>query len=265
MVVSDISREVRIKLRKLLEFIEGGAPGLILKALQNLIARPKKSFSLYGEDVVLKGIFDRYTFQTGKVIDFSYIDIGGWRPISGSNTYLFYKAGSRGTVIEPNLHFKKSWRACRPGDNLINVACSNSKIAFLNYFHAGAASNTLSEDFASKISSSQNFEVIQQIQVPTQTLSEIIDSHLTIFPGPFLLDLDIEGLDFDVIREFHFADPKRPLVILIEDTADVGSRISESSISKLLFKQRYGLAARVALTSIFINLDSELADQVSLV
>jgi FkbM family methyltransferase len=263
--VLGISGKTRLALREKLEFIEKSAPSLILRALQNLIARPIKSFSFYGEDVVIKGIFERYTFQTGKVINYSYVDIGGWRPISGSNTYLFYKAGSRGTIVEPNLQFKKSWQACRPGDKFINVGCSNSKKAFLNYFHAGAASNTLSEEFASKISRSQNFEVTQQIQVPTLTLNEIIDSHLINFPGPFILDLDIEGLDFDVIKEFYFIDLKRPLVILIEDTADFGERISESNISKLLVKKRYGLAARVALTSIFIDLDTDLASQIDIV
>lgn len=153
----------RRSLLPLFEFTEEKSPIFILKWLQKFIARPTKSFSTYGEDVVLKGILDRYTFRSGMLINFSYIDIGGWRPISGSNTYLFYRAGKRGTIVEPNSHFEKSWKACRPEDRFLRVACSNSSIAYLNYFHKSAASNTLSEEFASIIVKSQGFNVTKNI------------------------------------------------------------------------------------------------------
>ena len=256
---------LRIKkrsLRAVFEFAEEKSPIFILKLVQKLIARSIKSFSIYGEDVVLKGILDRYTFQSGKVIDFSYIDIGGWRPISGSNTFLFYQAGKRGTIVEPNSHFEKSWKACRPEDKFMRVACSNSDIAYLNYFHAGAASNTLDEQFAKQITNSQDFVITKRIQVPTLSLNKIVELHIELFSGPFILDIDIEGLDFEVIEEFDFKEQKRPLIILVEDGLNGGLPISESKISKHLNKHGYGLACRVVLTSIFIDLSSDLAQQV---
>lgn len=252
-------------LLSLFEFLEEKSPIFILKWLQKFIARPSKSFSTYGEDVVLKGILDRYTFKSGKSINFSYIDIGGWRPISASNTYLFYKAGKRGTIVEPNSHFEKSWRACRPQDRFLRAACSNSSFANLNYFHKSAASNTLSKEFASMITKSSGLNVTKTLAVPTLSLNEIVEKHLEFFAGPFILDLDIEGLDFEVIREFDFSGSKRPIIILVEDGISNGKRISESDISKHLISCGYGLACRVILTSIFIDSSSDLAHQVDLV
>lgn len=260
-----VLRNKKQSLRVIFELAEYKSPILILLWLQKLIAQPTKSFSIYGEDVVIKGILDRYAFRSGKIINFSYIDIGGWRPISGSNTFLFYQAGKRGTIVEPNSHFEKSWKACRPGDKFMRVACSNSDTAYLNYFHAGAASNTLNEEFAEQIAKSQDFVVTKRIQVPTLTLNKIVEKHLEFFSGPFILDIDIEGLDFEVIEEFDFQELKRPLIILVEDGLNDGHRISESKITKHLIKHGYGLACRVVLTSIFIDLSSDLANQVDFV
>src|SRR5262245_46395583 len=32
-----------------------------------------------------------------------YLDIGAWEPIVNNNTYLFYRLGYRGVLIEPNV------------------------------------------------------------------------------------------------------------------------------------------------------------------
>lgn len=50
------------------------------------------SYSQFGEDLLAQEIlgYER--------CDIFYIDIGAFHPISKSNTYIFYKRGSRGHV-----------------------------------------------------------------------------------------------------------------------------------------------------------------------
>lgn len=54
------------------------------------------SYSQFGEDLLAQEIlgYER--------CDIFYIDIGAFHPISKSNTYIFYKRGSRGMCVEPN-------------------------------------------------------------------------------------------------------------------------------------------------------------------
>jgi len=53
---------------------------------------PKKTYSMYGEDLFIKEFFKK------KQIGF-YVDVGCYHPIDGSNTYLLYKKGWKGVNI----------------------------------------------------------------------------------------------------------------------------------------------------------------------
>jgi hypothetical protein len=161
--------------------------------------------------------------------------------------------------VEPNPHFRLLWKAVRPKDNYLGVGCSSSEAENLLIFHDNAASNTFDNSFASQISQEQSFPVMKTISVPCLTLESIVNKHLSLYDGSFLLDVDVEGRDFQVINTYDFPVGRRPIIILIEDTCEDDKLLKDSKINTYLLKHSYNLVARSAITSIYVDQDHELS------
>jgi FkbM family methyltransferase len=237
----------------ILERIQSSPIKLLNQFVEKITANKRSFFSIYGEDAIIMGIMDRYSMQTGKHLELSYIDIGAWRPIKGSNTYFLYKKGFSGTVIEPNPHFVRMWRSIRPRDKYFAIGCGIQKYADLQIFHPSAASNTFSEKFAKEINDSQPHQVTQTLRVPLRSLNEIITDHVSNFKLPFLLDIDIEGMDYEVVSSYDFPKGFRPMFILIEDKPPVGDSTDSTLIQNFLTSKRYKLIARTIVTAVYID------------
>lgn len=223
---------------------------------ERVYKKSNKSYSAHAEDLIIQGMLSRHLLVTGEQISFNYLDIGAWRPIRDSNTYKFYRNGIYGTVVEPNPKLKNLWKSIRPRDQYIESACSQKKIVRLYKFSDFAASNTLNLKFVEFIMKMQNLPKPSNIELTGMKLQEIIEIHLQQFPGKFILDIDIEGEDEDVILNHKFIDLARPLIILVEDHFKNGVR--KSKISNYLHKNDFNLIGRSVLTSFFIDAKSTL-------
>ena len=241
---------------KIDEAIAISAPIFISGVLEKLLQRKRISYSTFGEDLMLESIFKRHEFHTKEILKFSYIDIGAWRPIRGSNTYKFYKQGIHGTVVEPNSNLSKVWRAVRPKDQFLPYACGNDEEVQFHQFTKLAQSNTANANFAQEISSNQKIMVSKTSVVKALKLDEIIEKHLNLFPGNFILDLDIEGDDSKVLESFSFSKILRPAVILVED--HFRPNLVTSPIHSVLSKNEYLLTGRSTITSIYVDSHSSL-------
>ena len=80
---------------------------------------PRKTYSMYGEDIVVDKFFKKK--QNG-----FYIDIGCYHPIDGNNTYLLYKKGWNGINIDINQLYVNLFKIARKDDLNINTAISNT-------------------------------------------------------------------------------------------------------------------------------------------
>jgi hypothetical protein len=224
--------------------------------IEVFFSRKKISYSTFGEDLILQGLLNRYEFLTGNKLQFSYLDVGAWKPKSASNTYILYKRGYRGTVVEANHYLHTFWKILRPKDEFMNVACSNDKSVELIIFHPFAESNTTDKNFAGKISRNQKVNARKIQMVKGISLKELIQFHKTSFHGDFILDLDIEGKDFEVLSSYNFEDNPRPCIILVEDVPEnKESTFTQSNIHKCLSNAKYSLAGRSAITSIYVDLE----------
>jgi hypothetical protein len=227
-------------------------------------SRKKISYSTFGEDILLEGLLNRYEFISGNKLEFSYLDIGAWKPKSASNTYILYKKGYRGTVVEANHYLHTFWKILRPKDLFMNVACSNDKSVDLLLFHPTAESNTIDQNFANKISDAQKVNVSKIQMVKGLSLQEIVQSHKSTFREDFILDLDIEGKDFEVLGTYNFEDNPRPVIILVEDVPETKEDVfTQSDIHKYLSNAKYSLVGRSAITSIYVDLDHSVSSILS--
>jgi FkbM family methyltransferase len=253
-----VKNKLIVLIKNFIEFVEPALPKFLIKFIELMIKLPTSHYSFYGEDAVIQGILDKYKFDNGEDFNLSYIDIGAWRPIKGSNTYFLYKKGIQGTVVEPNPYFKRLWDSVRPRDQYLQFGCSNSSKENLQIFHSSAASNTMNVEFMNKISTEQQLKISNQLEVDCLTLKEIILLHQKLTPTPFLLDIDIEGLDFEVIKTFSFEEKLRPSLIMIEEWLDQNENIYLSKIFKYLELKDYLLVGKTILTSIYIDKHSKL-------
>lgn len=212
-----------------------------------------KSYSNYGEDAILRGILKRLEIDIAKE-DWSYIDLGAWKPISDSNTFFLYKMGLCGTAVEPNAQLRIFWEACRPKDTFLNVACSSGeeKSAVFYKFGVAGQSSTLDRKFADTIAL-RNPDIIRyEIEVTNWNLERIIAHHRREHSGKFILDIDIEGLDFEVIKSYDFLTNPRPSIILIESFEEIGV-LKEGKIETFMESIGYIKVGSSVLTHFYLD------------
>lgn len=203
----------------------------------------KVTFSWYGEDLIIKGIFR--TIGIGMP---SYLDVGCNHPYDGNNTALLYLTGSRGISIDANQKCIDLMKEERPDDvNLcMGVLCSKGEFDF-QVIDEMSAANSFSKKYLDMYGEthSEEMKVAKVIKVHCETLSDIIANYCNhVFPDFF--DLDIEGMDEDVMMSYDFSE-NGPKVICVETHAD-------EVISKML-NEGYAKYFSTPHNSIFVRRD----------
>ena len=158
--------------RNLIAFIDTIIPG-------------KHTYSQHGEDEFVYKMLSGYDIKDG-----IYIEVGANQPTAISNTYLFYRQGLQGILIEPDESLVTLLKKFRPRDTVIQSCCGAvSGLVKLNFSYASVLNtigNLPSEDIL-------KYEYIPQI-----TLDQIVDS---ILPNwIYFLSIDTEGYDYEVLQ-----------------------------------------------------------------
>lgn len=136
-----------------------------------------------------------------------FIEVGAFDGRHGSNTLLFEEQGWRGICVEPHPEFFPFCRANRPGSVCVNVAC-------VGRGHSGNASY-LSEPLGvlSGIRADQTLDMegryaargmtfpgFTAMEVPAQTLDEVLAKHCPDVRRIDFLSIDVEGTEIDVLE-----------------------------------------------------------------
>ena len=79
---------------------------------------PKKSYSMFGEDIFIEKFFKKKP----KGI---YVDVGCYHPLDGNNTHLLYKKGWNGINIDLNKTSIELFNKARKNDLNLRIAVSN--------------------------------------------------------------------------------------------------------------------------------------------
>jgi FkbM family methyltransferase len=194
-------------------------------------------FAAVKMDLKVKELFDKI----GKNIsEIKYMDIGANNYLFYNNTYLFYKAGASGVLVEANPDFYDVLRANRPRDIVLNCGCSpddaNETLTYYKTTRAGH--NTfIKENFSNKVKSGE-ISIIDKIEIPMRSIQSIIKE---FFPEKHVdyISIDIEGMDTAVINSIDLTDI-RVDVILIEMRPDsLESRNLYLKLHKLGYGMKY--------------------------
>lgn len=204
-----------------------------------------KSYSQEGEDMILRRIFEKQ--KKG-----FYVDVGAHHPKRFSNTFFFYKKGWRGINIDAMPGSMKKFDRVRPRDINIERPISDKK-EFLTYYSFNETalngfSKVLSEDRDGK--GDYFLEFTKEIE--TETLEKILDKYLPKDQAIDFLSIDVEGLDFQVLKSNDF-DKYKPKVVLIEMLGNRMEDIQSSEISNHLNQSDYLIFGKTVNTVIFIS------------
>ncbi|OHA88810.1 MAG: hypothetical protein A2741_00410 [Candidatus Zambryskibacteria bacterium RIFCSPHIGHO2_01_FULL_43_27] len=205
------------------------------------------SFSGSGEDLIM------YDFLANKGIDnFSYIDIGAHHPFFGNNTYLFYRKGGRGVLVEPNsIQYREILRV-RGRDKCLNVGVGreNGESAFYTFSRNTRNTFSQSEAHAWEAKSGEKAKVEKR---KIFSLDYIIENFCVNIPH--IISIDTEGYEVEVLSGFSWK--KRPLLFCIEVIASSGSIFDSENVDNPVYKimedQGYKLIAKTPVNAIFAD------------
>lgn len=203
-----------------------------------------KSYSQDGEDIILRRIFN------GRSIGF-YVDVGAHHPMRFSNTYFFYKKGWHGINIDAMPGSMHLFNVYRPRDINLEVPISAESKVLTYYVFNEPALNGFDADLSnSRISEDNQYHIVDTIELRTKRLDSILDKYISDSLHIDFLSIDVEGLDFEVLKSNNWIKYK-PEVILVEVLGSTLAELADSDITKFLKSHGYSIYAKAVNTVIY--------------
>ena len=185
------------------------------------------SWSQGGEDLALAPFLE--DIEGGR-----YLDIGAHHPDRFSVTRGLYQKGWSGINVEANPNLINEFLKRRPRDKTLCFAVGLENEYVLNIFSEPAIS-TVSAEWKERFLS-ENQTIVDRVVVQGISLNKLIMEH---FPsrGPDLLVIDVEGLDFEVIRSLepeNLTPDQLPTIIVVETPLGVNEVVASPIYSSLV-------------------------------
>jgi FkbM family methyltransferase len=170
------------------------------------------SFSQWGEDAVLQHLL---LADDPQIARGWYVDCGCHHPQQYSNTMLLHMRGWTGINIDANPEYIRLFNECRPRDINVwsGVGVANEERDFYR-FEIGAVS-TLSERQAAEWQSRNGWKLRDIVKIQVRTINDLLTTHLPAGQRIDYLNIDIEGLDREVVAQMDFVR-FRPRVLSVE-------------------------------------------------
>ena len=201
-------------------------------------------WSQEGEDQILRRIFGNQKLGF-------YIDVGAHHPIRFSNTYLFYRKGWSGINVDAAPDSMVSFDKKRPRDINLEVGIGKVKRSENFYIFNEPALNTFSERIATSLHEAESkYRIKEVVKVEVLPLSQILDRHLPKSQRIDFLNVDVEGMDFEVLDSNNW-DKYKPKIILAESRSSDIDGAKKSPLGELLLNNGYNLYAKTMNTLFF--------------
>jgi FkbM family methyltransferase len=208
----------------------------------------RRSFAQQGEDLILYNLLHHDL----KIEAPSYLDIGAGDPVLSNNTYALYLTGSRGVLVEPNPVLVEKLKAVRPGDVVLACGVGLKETAGADYFviRGRWPLNTFSLEAVAGLRRQSAREPVEKVlKMPLIPINRLIAD--CFGDAPDLLSVDIEGMDFAVLRTMDFR-AHRPAAICAE-TKKPGMSHDGTPIARLLRGRGYVACAGSLYNTIFVD------------
>ena len=206
-----------------------------------------ESFAQSGEDLIVVFMF-RYL----GIRDITYLDVGAFHPTNMSNTYLLYKMGYRGVLVEPNVTMCEQLRAVRPKDKTLAAGIGVTPAREADYYVMTDPSwNTFSKKEAEHEAEVTNGQISirEVIKMPLLSINDVMAEHFKA--APTFLSVDTESLDLAILKTIDFKR-FRPKVICAE-TVICGTKRTIPEIPAFMATQGYVVRGETFVNTIFVD------------
>ena len=222
--------------------------GIYKKIFKVFYPKYKKSYSQCGEDLIVNNVL-----KSLKISNPTYLDIGAYQADYLSNTYFFYKKGLSGVCVEPDPNLFKEFKKKRKRDICLNIGVGLDNRDEADFYVMSVKTlNTFSKKEAERYQSYGTKKIVDIIKIPLISVNSIIEKNFKQTPN--FVSIDVEGLDFDIIKSFDFSK-YRPEVFCIETieyTEDrSGRKINE--IIELMKSKKYSVYCDTYVNTIFVD------------
>lgn len=217
------------------------------KKLRYLIynAYVTKSYSQEGEDIILQ----RYFEGTSKGF---YVDVGAHHPMRFSNTYIFYKMGWRGINIDAMPGSMALFNRFRRHDLNLEVAIANDDKDMTYYIFDDPALNSFSKDTVEITLREGKCAVVNAIHMKPRRLSDILDEYMPPDCKITFLNVDVEGLDLEVLMSNNW-DKYRPIMVIVEHLMSSLDELYNDKMTQFMKWKGYSLYAKTLNTIFYVE------------
>lgn len=180
-----------------------------------------------------------------------YLEIGVCHPILRNNTYLLYEMYSdvaeyKGVLVDANPMCWSLIEEYRKKDILVKCGVSpeknNRDLIFYMFPHLLGHSTFIEKNAQKKIN--EGYEC-KKIEVPVVNINKVLADNFQKVPD--LLELDIEGLDYEVLESWD--ENRFPIKIVLTEVTECGGEMIES----LMVKKGYKCFATTMENAIWIR------------
>lgn len=201
------------------------------------------TYAQHGDDIVIRAVFNNLGIDNP-----SYLDIGAHHPTNISNTKLFYDAGSRGINVEANPYLFQQFMVERPEDVNLNFGVGTES-GFMKFYMVDERSGRNSFDYetvAAFVADNPEFEIKEVTELPVMTVAQVLQNRAI----PDFLTIDVEGLDYDILKSIDFK--RYPFKLICVEVGGSDKINYADAVSSLLEKNNYFSLIRCGANLIFV-------------
>jgi FkbM family methyltransferase len=183
-------------------------------ALHDSLSSVKKTYAQNNEDKIIYDIL-----KQSPPPSIGYIDIGSNHPTDISNTYLLYRTGYCGYLVEPNKELCSLSKFIRVRDKIINIGIG-LRPGILPFY---VSRTPVGSSFDNKHLSDHNQQLHRVEYVPVMGLDDAFRQFNLLSIG--LISIDVEGWNFDVVRSAEQLINKAIVLCIEYDTTEEREQI----------------------------------------
>lgn len=202
------------------------------------------TYAQHGDDIVIRAVFNNLGIDNP-----SYLDIGAHHPSNISNTKLFYDAGSRGINVEANPNLFAQFLVDRPNDVNLNFGVG-TEAGFMDFYMVDEHSGRNSFDYetvAAFVQDYPQFNIREVMTLPVMTVAQILQNRAI----PDFLTIDVEGLDYDILKSIDYK--RYPFKLVCVEVGGLDKFNYADAVSSLLQENNYFSLIRCGANLIFVD------------
>lgn len=206
-----------------------------------------RSYSQAGEDAAADFFFRHFGISP-----VTYLDIGAYDPVEINNTYLFYRKGYRGVLVEPNLTMCEKLRRVRPKDTTLAAGIGVAAAREADYYlMSEPAWNTFSKEEAEHEEevTKKGIYIRKIVKMPLLNINDVIEEHFG--KAPTFVSIDAEGLHLAILKTLDFGRYRPPLICI--ETLVSGTRDAIPEIPQFMGTQGYVDRGGSCVNTLFVD------------